>query len=250
VRASVKKASGDLLDLMIDEALSFIKAHEPPEGYFVAFSGGKDSLVTLELTRMAAVKHQAFYTYSGIEPPEVARFIKESYPEVTFLYPETSYWKLIKKKFPPLRTKRWCCDFLRKYPTRKIPLKHRLMGMRIEESKDRGERPRMERHTREKTIVYKPIFLWKGWAVWEFIERYCIAYPSLYDEGWDRIGCVVCPFICSPSMNHINRNRKRWPGIYKAFEHAVTEWFLARKGEGANLRERTPEEYLDNWYRG
>jgi len=162
---STKRASpgneSDVLDIMVEEILTFIKAHEPPEGYFVAFSGGKDSLVTLELTRMAGVKHQAFYTCSSLEPPEVARFIREHYPEVTFLYSETSFWKLIRRKFPPLRTKRWCCDFLRKYPARKIPLKHRLMGMRIEESRDRGERPRIERHTQENTLVFKPIFFLK-----------------------------------------------------------------------------------------
>jgi hypothetical protein len=50
-------------------------------------------------------------------------------------------------------------------------------------------------------------------------------------------------------MKHINRNRKRWPGIYKAFEHAVTAWFLTRKAQGADLREESPEEYIHNWYR-
>jgi phosphoadenosine phosphosulfate reductase len=240
----------DILDIMVEEIVTFIKDHEPPEGYFVAFSGGKDSLVTLELTRMAGVKHQAFYTCSSIEPPEMAKFIRHHYPEVTFLYPETSFWALIERKFPPLRTKRWCCDYLRKYPTRRISLKHRLMGMRIEESRDRAGRPRIERHTREKTTVYKPIFFLKEWAVWELIERFEIPYPSLYDEGWSRVGCVVCPFICSPTMEHINRNRKKWPGIYKAFEHAVSQWFEMRKAQGAELKERTAEEYIRNWYKG
>lgn len=55
---AIKSASADVLDLMIDEAVRFIQSHEPPEGYFVAFSGGKDSIVTLELTRMAGVSHQ------------------------------------------------------------------------------------------------------------------------------------------------------------------------------------------------
>jgi len=80
MRTSAKKESGDVLDLMIDEAVEFIRTHEPPEGYFVAFSGGKDSIVTLELTRMAGVKHQAFYTCSSIEPPEVVQFIRQHYP--------------------------------------------------------------------------------------------------------------------------------------------------------------------------
>jgi len=247
---AIKSASADVLDLMIDEAVRFIQSHEPPEGYFVAFSGGKDSIVTLELTRMAGVSHQAFYTCSSLEPPEVIRFTREHYPEVTFLYPAVSFWELIKRKFPPLRSKRWCCDFLRKYPARKVPLRRRIMGLRIEESNRRAERPRIERNRRERTVVYKPVFLWKEWAIWEFIERHTLPYPTLYDEGWDRVGCVICPFLCSPNLQHIERNRQRWPGPYRAFEHAVTEWFLAKKAAGADLRETTPEEYLDHWYRG
>lgn len=249
-RPRVTAGEPDTLDLMVEEVVRFIKVHEPPEGYFVAFSGGKDSIVTLELVRMAAVKHRVYYACSNIEPPEVIRFIRTHYPEVTFLYPELSFWELIKRKFPPLRTKRWCCDFLRKYPARKVHLRKRIMGLRIEESNRRGERPRIDINRREKTVVYKPIFLWKEWAIWEFIERFELSYPSLYDEGWDRVGCVICPFICSPNMIHVNRNRERWPGQHRAFEHAVTEWFLARKAQGADLREKTPEEYLLNWFRG
>jgi phosphoadenosine phosphosulfate reductase len=49
------------LDVVTAEAIGFLRAHEPSEGYFVGFSGGKDSIVTLELCRMAGVKHQAYY---------------------------------------------------------------------------------------------------------------------------------------------------------------------------------------------
>lgn len=43
------------------EAIAFLRENEPPEGFFVGFSGGKDSIVSLELCRIAGVKHQAFY---------------------------------------------------------------------------------------------------------------------------------------------------------------------------------------------
>jgi len=240
----------DVLDLIVREALSFIKLHEPPEGYFGAFSGGKDSIVSLELVRMAGVRYQAYYSVSGIDPPEVVGFIRKHYPEVAFLHPKMTFWEGIRKKFPPLRTKRWCCDYLRKYPSRAIPLKNRIMGMRMEESSARAVRPRIERNKREKATVFKPIFLWQSWTVWDFIARYDLSYPSLYDEGWDRVGCVVCPFICNPNMKQISRNKERWPGIYKAFERAVTDWFNTRKAEGAALRENTAEEYIEHWYRG
>ena len=68
------------------EAIAFLRENEPPEGFFVGFSGGKDSIVSLELCRIAGIKHQAFYSCTRIDPPEVVRFIRMHYPEVTWLY--------------------------------------------------------------------------------------------------------------------------------------------------------------------
>lgn len=82
----------------IAEAIDFLRENEPKEGYFVGFSGGKDSIVTLELCRMAGVRHQAFYSCTRMDPPEVMRFIHENYPEVTWLYPRLTMWEGIQKK--------------------------------------------------------------------------------------------------------------------------------------------------------
>ena len=67
---------GFTLDDFEREAISFLREHEPPEGYFVGFSGGKDSIVTLQLVRMSGVKHTPYYTCTRIDPPEMYRFIK------------------------------------------------------------------------------------------------------------------------------------------------------------------------------
>lgn len=75
-----------------------------------------------------------------------------------------------------------------------MPLKYRLMGIRAQESARRANRPRID-HYRSDPVLLKTIFLWLEWAVWEFIDSQCLPYPSLYDEGFHRIGCVVCPFI-------------------------------------------------------
>jgi len=51
------------LDLEKDlESIAFIQEHEPPEGYFLGFSGGKDSVVLYDLTVRAGVKFQAYYS--------------------------------------------------------------------------------------------------------------------------------------------------------------------------------------------
>lgn len=127
----------------IAESIAFLRENEPPEGFYVGFSGGKDSIVSLELCRIAGVKHQAFYSCTRIDPPEVVRFIKKNYPDAIWLYPKMTMWEAIQKKAPPLRMQRWCCDVLKKEPSDNHPLRKRVMGIRAEESVRRASRPRL-----------------------------------------------------------------------------------------------------------
>lgn len=47
----------------VDYAIAQIRLHEPSEGYYVAFSGGKDSCVILDLVKRAGVKYDAHYNW-------------------------------------------------------------------------------------------------------------------------------------------------------------------------------------------
>lgn len=236
------------LEKMVEESIAFIREHEPPEGYFVGFSGGKDSICTLELTRMAGVKHEAYYSCTGIDPPEVVKFIKQHYPEVKWLYPKRSFYAGIRVKTPPLRVSRWCCDELKKNPAAKIPLKHRLIGIRAEESHNRRERGQISRF-KSGQIVYKPIFHWLEWHVWDFIDAHHLPYPSLYDKGFGRIGCVICPFLTHKKMQ---QHKARWPQYYRIFEKVVREWWNQKEHKSNGMIQRlgitTADEFLAMWY--
>lgn len=235
----------------IQESIAFLQEHEPAEGYFVGFSGGKDSIATLRLCQLAGVRHRAFYSCTRIDPPEVMRFIKREYPQVEWLFPKKSFYQYIQEKMPPLRHMRWCCDYLKKRPSNQVPLKSRVVGIRAEESFKRAQRPRIANYDGKRTH-YKPIFHWPEWAVWDFIEAQKLPYPSLYDEGWNRIGCVCCPFIFGrhpAAIKRISLHKDRWPGLWRAFEHAVKRWFLYNRN-GSDYAAQTPEDFWESYLTG
>ena len=73
---------GELLD-KVQLAIKRLKAFEPPEGYYLAFSGGKDSQAVYHLAKMAGVKFDAHYCVTSVDPPELVKFIKTHYPDVS-----------------------------------------------------------------------------------------------------------------------------------------------------------------------
>lgn len=236
----------------IKESIDFLHQHEPAEGYYVGFSGGKDSITTLELCRMAGVKHFPYYSCTRIDPPEMYAFIKANYPEVKWLFPKESFWKMVVEKQPPFRHIRWCCSELKKAPAKQILLNNRVMGIRAEESARRAALPRVDYIKSQKQTIYKPIFIWPEWAVWEFIDAYRLPYPSLYDEGFGRIGCIVCPFIFGTSENAKRRiaiYQQKWPGLWKCFELACRKWFEKVTMTGDLRLGQTCKTFDQFWYR-
>jgi len=123
-----------------------------------------------------------------------------------------------------------------------------LFGLRAEESSKRAARGKIDYNKRYKTWRYKPIFNWLEWEIWEHINTYKLPVSELYDEGFSRLGCVVCPYLAGRKTMGIYRNR--WPKIYYAFEKAMLFIFNNGKPNGLPWREATFEEFLNNWYRG
>ncbi|MEO5367730.1 MAG: phosphoadenosine phosphosulfate reductase family protein [Magnetococcus sp. WYHC-3] len=230
-------------------AIEFIREHEPPEGYFLGFSGGKDSTVLYDLTKKSGVKFQAYYSATGIDAPEVVKFIKEKYPEVIFLRPTKSFYYWIGKTGYgfPTRIARWCCNKLKKDQAQKISLRCRLMGIRSEESTGRAKRGKINDWPKRHQKHFHPIFDWLEWEVWDYIEAHGLPYCSLYDEGFSRIGCVVCPFH---SYSEHQKYRARWPKFFVAFDKAMKHYWDRGKKDGTPFRESTFEEFLSNWYKG
>uniref|UniRef100_A0A6M3LFR6 Putative phosphoadenosine phosphosulfate n=1 Tax=viral metagenome TaxID=1070528 RepID=A0A6M3LFR6_9ZZZZ len=105
--------------------------------------------------------------------------------------------------------------------------------------------------------LYKPIFHWLEWEIWEYIDSNNLPYCSLYDEGFSRLGCVICPFLCHGIKGDLLRHMQRWPKQYAAFEKAMEKLFdnylcvvNPRSGAMNYRRETDFDEFLLNWYNG
>ena len=104
----------------VRKSIERLKLYEPEDGYYLAFSGGKDSVTCKALMDMAGVKYDATYRVTSVDPPELVRFIKEVHPDVRREVPRYSdgkpitMWNLIPRKLmPPTRLVRYCCDKLK-----------------------------------------------------------------------------------------------------------------------------------------
>lgn len=206
---------------MVQRAIDRLKAFEPKEGYWLAYSGGKDSIVIKRLAEMAGVKFEAHYNVTSVDPPELVRFIKKQ-KDVCFDIPKDkngkpiTMWSLIaKKKIPPTRIARYCCADLkeasgkgrlvitgvrwaesarRKNNRNLVNISAAKKENRIIYNDENDEARRMVEscYRTQKTLI-NPIIDWTDEEVWQFIKQQKLEYCKLYDEGYKRLGCIGCP---------------------------------------------------------
>jgi len=227
------------------KAIDFIREYEPLEGYAGMFSGGKDSTVLYDLGKKSGCRITWYYSLMP-DPPELIKFIK-TFPDINILRPKYSFWRGIIKKFPPHRRVAWCCSDLKERPSISLPFVHRLLGIRAEESSSRRKLDRINRITKHR-INYHPLYDWLEWEIWEYIEKNKLRYCSLYDEGFNRLGCVVCPKRI-PSKSH-DLFKQRYPQYFKLFEKQVKKWWESKGQYRKSEKAKTAREFLDNWYQG
>ena len=224
-----------------DEAVKILKAIEPKDGYYLAFSGGKDSCVIKALADMAGVKYDAHYAVSGIDPPELVRFIRDVHPDVKR---ETNYppmFSALPVNGFPIRHGRWCC---RLYKEAGGQGRIVITGVRRDESNNRADREMLSWWN--KKLMFNPIINWNEGDVWEFIKAHDIPYCSLYDEGFDRLGCIGCPLQSA----HIKRKElDRWPGFEKAYRIAFNKLYANRMESNSNaVRHWANGDEMFDWW--
>lgn len=177
----------------IEVAIERLKTFEPPEGYYLANSGGKDSVVLEDLAKKAEVKFDSHHNMISMEPPETIQFLRQYYPNTFMDKPKRSFWEaMVKEGFPTSRA-RWCC---REFKERGGEGRLVLTGVRWAESVRRTNRKMIEtcRSFRTKRFLH-PIIDWETNEIWEYVRENKLPLCKLYAEGRDRIGCILCPMV-------------------------------------------------------
>jgi len=213
----------ELINITIDR----YRAFEPVEGYYLAFSGGKDSIVIYELAKMSGVKFDAHYNVTTVDPPELVHFIRREYPEVKFELPKLSMWQLMaREKSPPTRLMRFCCKELKEHGG---DGRFTITGVRWAESARRALKRKMcEFWPKQHKQILNPIIDWSNEHVWAFIKERKLSYCDLYDKGFERLGCVLCPM----DEAGVIRSLALWPKIAEAYKRTFVKIIEARKESG------------------
>ncbi len=224
-------------------AIERLKEFEPPEGYYLAFSGGKDSLVIYDLAVKSGIKFDAHYNLTTVDPPELVQFIKREYPDVEIHRPDKTMWQLIVENgSPPTRLIRYCCRHLKEGGGSGRLV---LTGVRWAESVRRQGRRMTESCFRDASRLFLHVIIdWLDEDVWGYIRENNIKYCALYDEGFKRLGCVMCPMGRTKQML---KQVERFPFIYRAYLRAFEKMLISRTERGLKSNWQTAQDVMDWW---
>ena len=156
------------------------------DGVFeLAYSGGKDSDVILQLAKEAGIRYRAIYKNTTIDYPGTLRHVKEMGAEI--IMPKMKFFDIVAQMGLPNRMKRFCCGILKEYRY-DTSLKKMITGVRRSEGNDRAKRytePTQCRGTKKGPYeaIY-PILDWTDDDILAFIlDRNLKLAPVYYDSG-------------------------------------------------------------------
>ena len=226
------------------KAVSFIqeqhkKYHQQGFSFVCAFSGGKDSLVLLDLTAKALAPGDFYVVFSntGMELSDTLKAVekaKQHWPQLRFeeakchMDPEETWDEF----GPPGRRMRWCCAVHKSVPTilklRQLTHSYNAKavvfdGVRAEESARRAKYGEVSIGAKNiSQINASPIHKWNTAEVYCHLLHKGILFNNAYRLGLFRVGCMVCPMSSDwwdGIANHYYENEMR-PLLNKVEQYA------------------------------
>ncbi|MGQ9587394.1 MAG: phosphoadenosine phosphosulfate reductase domain-containing protein [Thermoplasmata archaeon] len=198
----------------------------------VSFSGGKDSLVVLDLVSSVTRDFTAIFVDTGLEHPQTREYVTRLAGKRGFRLLVAPAGDAFDDNFPafgpPAKDFRWCCKVCKLAPATKI----------IEEKFPKGTltvegNRRLESFSRAHTdlvqknpfvpgqTVVNPIRDWTALEVWLYIVWRGLDYNPLYDEDIERVGCWMCPSSLASECAEISRIS---PQLARAWDLKLDAW--------------------------
>lgn len=218
IPAMVEK-NKDLIEKIAQETIkeafnTYTKFKNKVDIFYVAFSGGKDSIVTLDIVKRA-LPHNEFkvlFGDTGMEFPDTYKTVdmieKEcSKSGIDFIRAKSEHKpKDTWAKFgPPATVTRWCCSVhktapqilaLREY-TKKLDFTGMaFVGIRASESASRSDYDYISLGKKHKgQYSCNPILEWNSAELYTYMYSRNLIINEAYKKGNNRAGCLVCPSV-------------------------------------------------------
>lgn len=187
-------------------ARKFLDSLGKPDIVIVSFSGGKDSLVVLDL----AVKHYGrdivlpVYVDTGVDFPITRKYVEEvsRYYGVDIRVEYAPVKENVEKHGLPTKTNRWC-TLLKTSAFNRVVNEYLergykvlvLVGDRDAESEKRARKPPVRK--RKRYLEATPIKQWSTIHVQLYTWINKLPENPLYRMGFYRLGCYICPALTS-----------------------------------------------------
>lgn len=225
------------LEKKVEQSIKLLRSIPQDKGDItLAYSGGKDSDVCLELCKMAGIPFKAVYHSTTIDPPGTIRHVEENGVEIS--RPKEPFFRLLQKHGYPSRFVRYCCKLLKERYDSDIV----VQGIRASESNARADRYKEPEQCRvydknHKSRVYMPILYWTDEDIKEFVtERGVKCHPLYYRGQFDvtqRLGCIGCPLQSSAKRI---RQFKQYPKYVRLYIKNAQKWYDAHKSNGKTYK--------------